>query len=116
MDKYNEEFWCLIDRLIGDSEIIIDRLKGSEHPKFSDLIYPADYGYLKNTASMDGGGIDVWVGVDSEKCACAVICTVDIMKKDSEIKILIGCTESEINDIYEFHNNSEYMKGILLKR
>ena len=116
MNQYNEEFWTLIDRLTGDSEIIIDRPKGTAHPKFNDLIYPVDYGYLKNTASMDGGGIDVWVGTNSKKRASAVICTVDIMKKDSEIKILIGCTEEEIDSIYEFHNNSEYMKGILLKR
>ncbi len=116
MDKYTEEFWGLIDRLVGESEMVIDRPKGTAHPKYSDFIYPVDYGYLKNTASMDGDGIDVWVGTKDEKFAGAVICTVDIMKKDSEIKILIGCTDREISSIYEFHNNSEYMKGILVKR
>ena len=34
----------------------------------------------------------------------------------SFIKLLIGCTEEEINTVYEFHNDSEFMKGILIRR
>lgn len=44
------------------------------------------------------------------------MCTVDLMKKDSEIKILIGCTKEEKEIIYEPHNESKYMKGILIER
>ena len=45
---------------------------------------------------MDQGeGIDVWVGTDSRKQIDAIMCIVDLMKRDSEIKILIGCTEEE---------------------
>ena len=65
---------------------------------------------------MDGGGIDVWIGSLAEKQVNAIICTVDLMKKDSEIKLLIGCTEQEINTVYAFHNDSEFMKGFLIKR
>ena len=43
---------------------------------------------------MDGGGIDVWVG-SGEKTVDAIMCIVDMMKRDSEIKLLIGCTEEE---------------------
>mgnify|MGYP000405771921 CR=1 FL=1 len=45
-----------------------------------------------------------------------IICTVDLKKKDSEIKILIGCTDAEIQTVYETHNNTEFMKGILIMR
>lgn len=45
---------------------------------------------------MDGSGIDVWVG-SGEKRIDAIICTIDLLKRDSEIKILIGCTEEENN-------------------
>ena len=38
------------------------------------------------------------------------------IKKNSEIKILIGCTGEEESEIYNFMNNSEYMKAILVKR
>lgn len=109
------EFWAAIDKLVSESEIIIDRPKGSAHPRFSDFVYRVDYGYLKNTSSMDGGGIDVWVGSDGRE-VCAVMCIVDLMKKDSEIKILIGCTEEEKRIVYETHNETEFMKGILIER
>lgn len=111
----NEEFWNAIDELVAQSEIVIDRPKGTAHPKYPDFIYKVDYGYLKNTTSMDGGGIDVWLGT-GEKKIDAIICIVDLMKRDSEIKILIGCTEEEKAIVYETHNETEFMKGILIER
>lgn len=115
MKTHDKEFWNAIDALVENSEIIIDRPKGSTHPKYPDLIYPVDYGYLKETRSMDGAGIDVWVGTNGET-ADAIICTVDLRKKDSEIKILIGCTEAEKAIVYEMHNQSQSMKGLLIRR
>ena len=85
------------------------------HPKYPNFIYQVDYGYLKGTSSMDGSGIDVWVG-SGEKRIVAIMCTVDLMKKDSEIKILIGCTEEEMMKVYQTHNETQYMKGILIRR
>ena len=115
MEMLNGAFWEALDKLVRDSEVVIDRPKGTAHPRYADLIYPVDYGYLKDTASMDGAGIDVWVGTDGKRVD-AIICTVDLMKRDSEIKILIGCTEEEKALIYQIHNESEYMKGILVRR
>lgn len=115
MDKYDAEFWDALDELVSISEIVIDRPKGTAHPKFPDFIYKVDYGYLKNTSSMDGEGIDVWVGT-GEKKIDAIICIVDLMKRDSEIKILIGCTEEEKNIVYRAHNETKYMKGRFIRR
>lgn len=115
MDR-NEGFWAALDRLVRESEIVIDRPKGTAHPKFPDFIYKVDYGYLKNTSSMDGGGIDVWVGSDEGKRVGGVMCIVDLLKRDSEIKILIGCTEEEAEIVCEAHNGTEFMKGILVRR
>ena len=115
MNQYNDEFWEALDELVSNSQIVIDRPKGTAHPKYPDVIYRVDYGYLKDTASMDGAGIDVWVGT-GEKKVDAIMCTVDLMKRDSEIKILIGCTEEEKKIVYETHNDSKYMKGILIRR
>ena len=108
-------FWSALDKLVFESNIVIDRLKGSSHPKYQDYIYPVDYGYLENTSSMDGGGIDVWKGTHGDYID-AIVCTVDLFKKDSEIKILIGCNEDEKQLVFEAHNNSEYMKGIMIRR
>lgn len=111
----NREFWKTLDELVGDSIIVIDRPKGTAHPKYPDFIYKIDYGYLKETTSMDGGGIDVWIGT-GEKKIDAIMCIVDLIKRDSEIKILIGCTEEEKQIIYQTHNETEYMKGVLIRR
>ena len=97
MHWYENDFWTLLDELVGSSQIVIDRPKGSCHPRFPHLIYPVDYGYLSHTASMDGDGIDVWIGTNPLRQINGILCTIDYMKKDSEIKILIGCTEKETN-------------------
>jgi inorganic pyrophosphatase len=116
MDYNNKEFWRVLDELVNSSEILIDRPKGSRHPRYPDMLYEVDYGYLKNTKSMDGGGIDIWQGTDEQQEIDSIMCIVDLVKKDSEIKILIGCTNKEKEIIYKFHNNSEFMKGIFISR
>lgn len=65
---------------------------------------------------MDGDGINVWKGTDTIQEIDAIMCIIDLLKKDSEIKIMIGCTEVEKEKIYQLHNNSGYMKGILIRR
>jgi len=115
MKEYNSEFWKALDELVSKSEVIIDRPKGTVHPKFPDFVYKVDYGYLRDTSSMDGAGIDVWLGSRGMQVD-AVMCIVDLLKKDSEIKILLGCTEDEKKIIYETHNRTPYIKGILIRR
>lgn len=112
--QYNIEFWNALDELVSNSEIVIDRPKGTSHPRYPNFIYRVNYGYLKGTSSMDGAEIDVWVG-SGEKKVDAIMCIVDLMKKDSEIKILIGCTE-EMKIVYETHNETQFMKGVLIRR
>lgn len=114
-DGKNAEFWAAIEELVNGSEIVIDRPKGTCHPKYPNLIYQVDYGYLKGSSSMDGAGVDVWVGSGGTNID-AIIVVVDLKKRDSEIKILIGCTEEEKKFIYKTHNETEFMKGILIRR
>jgi len=109
------DFWLYLDKLVAESKIIIDRPKGSQHPKYPSLLYPVDYGYLDNTSSMDGNGIDIWRGTNGD-IIDAIACTVDLLKLDSEIKILIGCNEDEKMLVLDALNNSEYMKAILIRR
>ena len=112
----NDSFWRALESLVLESEIVIDRHRGSRHPRYSNIVYSVDYGYLKDTSSADGGGIDVWRGSDGEQKIDTIICTIDLAKKDSEIKILIGCTEEEKSVIYAFHNETEFMKGVMIRR
>ena len=64
---------------------------------------------------MDGSGIDVWVGSQESNLAKGLICSVDLNKRDAEIKILIGCTEQETQEILAFLNDYS-MRVILVKR
>ncbi len=115
MNRFDNEFWSALDELVESSEIVIDRPRGTAHPKYPDFVYRVDYGYLKGTTSMDGAGIDVWVGTGGKRVD-AIICIVDLIKKDSEIKILIGCTEEEKDIVYDTHNKTPYMKGVMMRR
>ena len=114
--QYDTAFWQTLDKLITESEIVIDRPKGSQHPRYTEFCYPLDYGYLKGTTAMDGGGIDVWRGSDTTGKLDAIMCIIDLMKRDSEIKLLIGCAEDEKAQVYRVHNETEFMKGILIRR
>lgn len=116
LNKFDKEFWKMLDDIFNECEIVIDRPKGSHHPKYNEYVYPLDYGFLKGTISSDGSGIDVWVGTDKVKKTVGIISSVDLIKKDSEIKILYGCTEDEIELVYNDHNQTDGMKGILTIR
>jgi inorganic pyrophosphatase len=108
-------FWTRLDELIESSEIVIDRPKGSRHPRYNDIIFPLDYGYLSGTTTIDGNGIDVWIGTTEHRRLTAIACTVDIMKRDAEIKLIIGCTDEEIGIIEKFHNGP-YQSAIIIRR
>ena len=78
---FDKAFWEGIDTLVRESRIVIDRPKGAHHPRFPSIVYPVDYGYLGNTASMALGGIDVWLGSAPSRTVDAIICTIDLRKK-----------------------------------
>lgn len=90
--------------LIINNRIIIDRPKGKSHPHYSGLIYPLDYGYLENTTAGDGDGVDVWMGSLSKKTLTGILCTFDMIKRDAEIKLLLGCTKEDVQTIRDFNN------------
>ena len=58
----NREFWQMLEAMAASCELVIDRPKGSRHPRYPQVVYELEYGYLKGTCSMDGDGIDVWLG------------------------------------------------------
>jgi len=110
------DFWTRFDRLLASNEIVIDRPKGTTHPRYPEVVYPLDYGYLKGTSSSDGNEIDVWRGSMTAFQLVAVVCTVDTLKGDAEVKLLVGCTDDEIETVDTFHNENDYMSGIVVMR
>ncbi len=109
------EFWAALDRLVAACPVVVDRPRNSHHPRYRDLIYPLDYGYLDATRAGDGGGVDVWVGSAPARGVTAVLCTVDLHKRDVELKLLLGCTPAEARELLVFHGDGQ-QRALLLER
>ncbi len=88
--------------LLETNAIILDRPKGTRHPRHPKMIYPLDYGYVEGTSAADGDGIDVWVGSLGIKTLTGILCTFDTIKHDAEIKLLIGCSMDDVKCIQDF--------------
>ena len=95
-------FWQEWMNLLETNAIILDRPKGTHHPRYPDMIYPLDYGYIEGTTASDGDGIDVWSGSLGTKMLTGILCTFDTIKRDAEIKLLIGCTMDDLTVIRDF--------------
>ncbi len=87
-----QDYWQALETLLQNAQIVIDRPRGQPHPRYPELTYPLDYGYLEGTIAGDGAGIDVWVGSQPDRTLTGILCTYDSIKRDAEIKILTGCT------------------------
>lgn len=111
-------YWDILDEFVKSNEIIIDRKKGTSHPKYADTIYPVDYGFITNSKSMDREGIDIFVGENgiANFKINGIICVADKIKKDSEIKIILNCDKNEIETILDFLNKTDNMKAIFINR
>jgi inorganic pyrophosphatase len=110
----DSSFWQFMSQLLITNSLIIDRPRGSVHPRYPSVIYPLDYGYIENTSSSDGGGIDVWLGslstvanMDGVKTLTGILCTFDRLKRDAEIKLLIECSAEDIQVIRDFHKEMQ---------
>ena len=114
-------FWEALQDLVKNNPLRIDRPRGSRHPRYPDFIYPLDYGYLEGTRSADGGGVDVWLGAGQETAAghvpslTGLLLTLDRVKQDVEVKLLLNCTHKEM-EIAQRASNSQSMNAVLLKR
>lgn len=114
MEK-DHAFWQHLDDLVARHDIVIDRPRGAPHPRYPDVVYPIDYGYLAGTSSADGSGIDLYVGSSGHAQVDGVICTIDLEKRDAEVKILFGCTIEEMQNIARLVNTGS-MAGMLIPR
>lgn len=110
-----EQFWEQMDELVAAWPIVIDRPQGTHHPKFPTFIMPLDYGYLEGTTASDGDGIDCWCGSLVRTRVNGVIVSVDMMKRDTEVKLMIGCTSDEMRRAWETFRHPP-QEAILIER
>jgi len=109
------DFWGSLDKLMRDNVLVIDRPQGSAHPRCPDFMYPVDYGYLEGTKSGDGQGIDVWKGTQSDGKVQAILVALYMIKKDVEIKLVVGCTDEEMKTLHSC-SNAFSQSSMLVKR
>ena len=110
----NAFFWQKVDTLYFSSDLVIHRPRGSVHPVYSNLVYPVDYGYLQGSA--DEGIIECYKGTKEGNGINALVICADILKKDVEVKVLIGCTSEEEEKILLFLNQTDFQKTIIVRR
>lgn len=118
MNEYenNAFFWQKIDSLFLSTGYKQLRVKGDVHPVFKNLIYPTDYGYLKDTRTSSGEGVSVYAGTGNRSRITALVVACDILAKELDVKVLIGCSDSEVEDILRFLNQTDLQKTVLIRR
>ena len=81
-----------LENMIGqDVEVFIDRPIGSIHPNYNNIIYPINYGYIKEITAEDGEYQDVYVLGESQKidyCKGIVYAVVE-RENDTEDKLIV---------------------------
>ena len=112
----NAYFWQKLDTLLMSGDLTVDRPKGSKHPMYTNMEYPVDYGYLHGLVTGDPEQVGVYQGSLGGFQVDAIVVCVDILKKDLEVKLLVGCSEEEITSILCFLNQTDFKKTILARR
>ena len=116
----DSEFWLALDRLVATSKLVVDRPRGSPHPRHPSFRYPLDYGYLQGTCSPGGDGLDIWFGArvrtaPAGHTVTGIIATVDLERRDAELKLLLGCTAEEARAALTVHSKGS-QAAILIER
>lgn len=108
--------WTAWEAHIREHGYTLDRPWGSRHPRFPEIRYPLDYGYLNGTLSTDGEAMDVFVGT-ARNGLVALLLTADFRRGDREGKLLYNCTPEEVYCVHGFLNfDPRLMQGILVMR
>lgn len=109
-------FWAVLDTLVADAEVVVERPAGSAHPRFPDTRYPLDYGSLRGTTSGDRAEIDVFLGYPGARAVTGVVATVDARKRDTELKLLLGCMPEQMQAVQAFLSWPDSFGCVVLPR
>ncbi len=112
----NAYFWQKVDSLFLSSGFRITRKKGDVHPVFKNLIYPLEYGHINDTKSVSGEGVSVYAGSLDRNHITALAVAADILSKELDVKVLVGCTEEEVEEVLRFLNQTDFQKTVLIRR
>ena len=109
-------FWQKVNTLFLSSGLTIIRKKGEHHPQFANLIYPVDYGYINETKSTNGHGISLYAGSENRNKITSLVMAVDILGREMDVKVLVGCSLEEEEAVLRYLNQTDYQKTILVRK
>lgn len=93
--------WAAEEARVLANGITLERRRGTAHPRFPDIVYPLDYGYVEGTVGEDGEPVDVFVGSGPPRLVGAYR-TIDRRRGDTELKLLWGLTAEEVYLVHGF--------------
>lgn len=98
----------------------IDRPLGSRHPKYSNIIYPINYGYVKDIVGGDGKEQDVYLlGVDKPvKEFRGQVIAIYHRYNDVEDKWIVAPIGSDFSNEYilgKIHFQEQFFQGELCR-
>lgn len=107
--------------LIGKRvEVIVDRPKGESHPKYPDLFYEVNYGFIPRTKAPDGEEVDAYIlGVEEAVNKFRGVCIAMIHRIDDDDDKLIvvrdgeNFTDEEIKRLTHFQE--KYFKSEIIR-
>lgn len=87
-----------LKELIGQEVIVyVDRKLGSVHPKYHNIIYPINYGYIKEITAIDGDYQDAYLFGINEPVdqAKGIVFAVVERENDIEDKLIVITNNKE---------------------
>lgn len=110
-----------LKNLLGkEVTVYVDRELGSVHPKYQNIVYPINYGYIKELTACDGDYQDVYLlGIDEPvKIAVGKVYAVVERENDIEDKLIVVVGEYKytIEEMVELISFQEkYFKSKIVK-
>lgn len=110
-----------LEKMIGQSvDVFVDRPKGSVHPKHKDIVYPINYGYIKEITSVDGEYQDAYVIGEENAVNCCIGKVYAVIERENDIEdkliVVIDDKDYSIEEIKEKINFQEkYFKYRIVK-
>ncbi len=95
-----------LEKLIGQEVVVyVDRPLGSVHPKHQNIIYPVNYGYIKDIVALDGDYQDAYIlGTDVPVISIKGKVYAIVEREDDledKLIVLVGEHEYTIEEIRE---------------
>lgn len=110
-----------LENMIGQNvEVYIDRPIGSTHPNHNDILYPINYGYIKEITAVDGEYQDAYVFGENKAidyCKGIVFAVIE-RENDIEDKLIVVTDNKDysIEEIKKIVNFQEkYFKSKIVK-